>query len=83
MLVAIKRDDTRTCLGGAAESVDTRLTYHCWVNEGTPTAFFLEKSEHKGYDGGTEKDDNELVLELLEDELPDGGGWLFGNGCTT
>ena len=61
----------------------TGLTYHCWVDEGTPAALFLEKGEHEGNDSGTEEDNDELILELLEDELPDRGGRLFGDGCAT
>lgn len=50
------------------------------VDEGGPSLLFFEKGEDEGDGGAGQEDDNELVLELLEDELPEGSGRLFGNG---
>lgn len=38
----------------------------------------FEEGEDERYDGTSEEDENKLVLELGEDELEDGGGFLFG-----
>jgi len=51
------------------------------VDEGAPATLVLKEGEGEGNGGRAEKDDDQLVLELLEDELPDGGGWLFGDSC--
>jgi hypothetical protein len=52
------------------------------IDEGGPSFLFFEKSEDEGDGGAGQEDDNELVLELLEDELPERSGRLFGNGCS-
>ena len=70
-------------MGRRVERTSTRLTYHCWVDKSTPTALLLEESEDEGNDGRTEEDDDELVLELLENQLPDGGRGFFRDGCDT
>lgn len=38
----------------------------------------FEQGQDEGYDGRAKKDQDELVLELLEDELPKRRSWLFG-----
>ena len=60
----------------------SQLTYHCWVDKGTPAALLLKQGEDKRDDGGTEEDYDQLVLELLKNKLPNGRGRLFGDGCT-
>jgi hypothetical protein len=54
-------------------------TYNSGINKGTPAALFLEKGEHKGDGSGTKQNEDELVLELLEDELPERCWGLFRN----
>ena len=51
------------------------------VDKGTPAALLLEEGEDEGDGSGSEEYDDQLVLELLEDELPDRGRRLFGDGC--
>lgn len=83
-ILAIVSIRVRTYLGGAAESsVVATVTYHGRVDEGAPAAFLLEKRESKGYDGRSEENYDELILELLENELPNRGGRLVGDSCTT
>jgi hypothetical protein len=38
----------------------------------------FEQGQDEGYDGRAKKDQDELVLELLEEELPKRRSWLFG-----
>lgn len=52
-------------------------TYHGRVDECAPTTLVLEQSEDEGDGGGSKQDKNELVLELLQDQLPQRGGRLF------
>jgi hypothetical protein len=54
-------------------------TYDGRVDEGTPTTFILEESQDKGDGGGTEQDEDELIFELLQDQVPQGRGRLFGD----
>ena len=46
------------------------MTYDCGVYESCPALLIFEKGKHEGHGGGTEQDDDQLVLELLEDEFP-------------
>lgn len=57
-----------------------QVTYDNRVDKGTPTFFLVKEGQDEGDSGGTEKDNNELILELLKDKLPKGGGRLLGNG---
>ena len=57
------------------------ITYDCGIDKGAPAALFLEQSEDEGYGSGAEKDDNELVLELLKDELPEWGRRVLRQFC--
>jgi hypothetical protein len=59
-----------------------RDTYHCRVDEGGPALLVFEQGKHEGHGGRAEQDDDELVLELLEDELPDGRGRVFWQRCS-
>ena len=51
------------------------------VDECGPSLLFFEKGEDEGNGSAGKEDDDELVLELLEDELPQRSRRLFGNGC--
>lgn len=55
-------------------------TYNCRVNKCSPAFLLLKQGENKRNSSRTKQDEDELILELLEDELPDGRWWLFGNG---
>lgn len=57
-------------------------TYDYRVDKCGPVVSLLEQGENKGDGGRTQEDQDKLILELLKDELPDGCGWLFGDGCT-
>lgn len=52
-------------------------TYDCGVYEGGPALLVFEQGKHEGHSGGAQQDDDQLVLELLEDELPDGRRRVF------
>lgn len=41
----------------------------------------FEAGEHERDDSRGEEDEHELVFELREDELEEGCGWGFGQGC--
>lgn len=58
-----------------------RSTYDGGVDECAPTALLLEEGQDEGDDSGAQEDDDKLVLELLEDQLPDRGGRLLSDGC--
>lgn len=57
------------------------MTYNCRVNKCAPATVFLEQSQDKGYSSGAKEDENELIFELLENELPQGSRWLVRNSC--
>lgn len=56
-------------------------TYNGRIDECAPAALVLEEGEQEGDGSRTEEDEDELVLELLEDELPQRGRGFFRNGC--
>lgn len=56
-------------------------THHSRVDKSAPATFIFEEGKHEGDGGRPEQDDNQLVLELLEDKLPQRGGGLFGDSC--
>ena len=56
-------------------------TYDCWVYKGSPSLAVLEQGKHEGDGSGAKQDDDELVLELLEDELPDGRRRILWQRC--
>jgi hypothetical protein len=56
-------------------------TYDCRVYKGCPALAVFEERKHKRDSGRAEQDDDELVLELLEDELPDGRWRVFWQRC--
>lgn len=62
--------------------IGTGATYDCRIHEGGPVIASFEEGEHKAHGGAPEQDDDQLVLELLEDELPYRGGGVFGEGCS-
>lgn len=47
-------------------------SYHDGINKGIPSTFLFEESEEERNGGGAEKDNDELVLELVQDEFPEG-----------
>ncbi len=56
-------------------------THDSGVNKGAPAALVFEESEDKGDGGRTEQDQDQLVLELLKNELPQRGGRVLGDRC--
>lgn len=56
-------------------------TYNGGVDKGSPAALILKEGKDEGHDSRAEKDDDELVLELLKNQLPDGGRRFLGNRC--
>src|SRR5690606_993867 len=59
----------------------TRRTYHRRVNECSPVIGFLKQGQDKGHSSGTEENQHELVLKLLEDELPQRCRFFVGQSC--
>jgi hypothetical protein len=51
--------------GGSA-----RKTYNYGVHESGPSISAFEQGEDEGYGGGSEKNQDELILELLQNQLP-------------
>lgn len=56
-----------------------KKTYNGGIDKCAPAAFVLEQGQDEGHGGGAKEDEDELVLELLEDELPEGRGRLLGD----
>lgn len=56
-------------------------THHSRVDKCAPTALIFKERKGEGDNSGTEKNDDKLILELLEDELPDRGGRFFRDSC--
>lgn len=57
-------------------------TYDSGIDECAPAAFVLKQGQDEGHSSGAKEDKDELVLELLEDELPEGRGRLFRDSLT-
>lgn len=57
-------------------------TYNNRIDECAPAAFVLEQGQDEGHSSGAKEDEDELVLELLEDELPKRRRGLFSDGLT-
>ena len=55
---------------GRAEDEGRDGTYYDRINEDSPVVAIFEQSENKGYGSGGEKDDDQLVFELFQDEFP-------------
>lgn len=64
------------CMLGARQ----KETHNGGIDKCAPAAFILEQGEDKRHSGRAKEDEDELVLELLEDELPEGRGRLFCDG---
>ena len=47
-----------------------KRTYHNRVDKRGPIIAFLEKGQNKGHNGGTQQDQDQLVFELFQDQLP-------------
>lgn len=58
------------------------MTYHRRINESAPAFLLFEEGQNEGNGSRTEENNDQLVLELLKNKLPDGGGGFFGNSCT-
>lgn len=56
-------------------------TYHHRVHESGPVVRLFKQSEHKGYGGGTKQYQDQLILELLENKLPERRGRFFWERC--
>jgi hypothetical protein len=56
-------------------------TYNSGVDECAPSTVLFKQGQHERDCRGTEENDHELVLELLEDELPQRCGGFFGDLC--
>jgi hypothetical protein len=55
-------------------------TYNDGIDEGAPATFILEQCQDEGHSSGAKKNEDELVLELLKDELPERRWRVFSNG---
>lgn len=60
--------------------MSVELTYDSGINKGAPAALILEKGEDERDSGGTKKDDDKLIFELFENQLPERGWGVFGDG---
>ena len=58
-----------------------RRTYHNRVDKRGPIIAFLKQGQNKGHNGGTQQDQDQLVFELFQDQLPERRGGFFGEGC--
>lgn len=52
-------------------------TYDGRVDECAPTTLVFEQGEDEGDGGGSKQDEDELVLELLQNQLPQRSGRLL------
>lgn len=57
------------------------ITYHCWVDECAPAFLVVEKGKNERNSSRAQEDNDELVLELLQNELPNGRGGFLGDHC--
>ena len=57
-------------------------TYNDGIDKCAPAAFVLEQGQDEGHGSGAKEDEDELILELLEDELPERRRRLFSNSLT-
>lgn len=56
------------------------LTNHSRVDKGSPVIAFFKQSEHEGHGGRAQKNENQLVLELFQNQLPHGSRGVLGQG---
>lgn len=56
-------------------------THHSRVDESGPATLFFKQGKNERHGGAPQQDQDQLVLELLEDELPERRGGVIGNGC--
>lgn len=57
-------------------------TYNDGIDKRAPAAFVLEQGQDEGHSSGAKENEDELVLKLLEDELPKRRRRLLSNGLT-
>jgi hypothetical protein len=62
-------------------NVEGGTTYNSGVNECSPSSLFFKQGQHERDRCRAEENDHELILELLEDELPQRRGGFFGDLC--
>ena len=55
--------------------------YHGGIDERAPATFIFDEGQGKRHGGRTQENYDQLVLELLQDELPNGRGGLLGDCC--
>lgn len=56
-------------------------TYDQRVHEGGNVVCAFHQRQHKGYPGAPQQYQDQLVLKLLQNQLPHWRGWLFGKCC--
>lgn len=56
-------------------------TYNCGINECAPATLLFKERKDEGHSSGSEKNNDQLVLELLQDQLPNGRRRFLGDGC--
>jgi hypothetical protein len=54
------------------ERIVERGTHNCGIDKGGPALALLKQGKDERHGCGTEQDNDQLVLELLENQLPDG-----------
>lgn len=54
------------------------VTHNRGVYECRPSLLVIQKGKYKGHCGGSKQNDDQLILELLKDQFPDGCRWLLG-----
>lgn len=57
-----------------------RWTYHSRVDKGSPVITFFEQGQNKGNSSGSEENEDQLVLELLQNQFPERGWGIFSQG---
>ena len=65
------------CQIGCLYISSTGSTYNCRIHKRRPALSLLEQRKHERYRCRTEENYDELVLELLQHELPQRRGWVL------
>lgn len=54
--------------------------YHSRVHKDSPIVALFEEGQDERHSGGTQENENQLVLELLQNQFPHGSRRIFRQG---